>query len=114
MQVNEYPRGVGLSPHIDTHSAFEGSILSLSLGGPCIMEFRKYVNRGDSLVDDDADLRDESHGNSEAINEQTGVYLPNKPVEVIRKALFLPQRSLLILSGEARYAWHHYIPHHKV
>lgn len=31
-----------------------------------------------------------------------------------RKAIFLPPRSLLVLSEEARYAWHHYIPHHKV
>ncbi|KAG0598563.1 hypothetical protein M758_12G084100 [Ceratodon purpureus] len=114
LTVNEYPRGVGLSPHIDTHSAFEGSILSLSLGGPCIMEFRKYINRGDSPVDDNEDLRDESYGNSEAMNGQKDDCLPNKSVEVIRKALFLPQRSLLILSGEARYAWHHYIPHHKI
>jgi len=32
----------------------------------------------------------------------------------IRRAIYLPPRSLLLLSGEARYAWHHYIPHHKV
>ncbi|XP_002962605.2 alkylated DNA repair protein alkB homolog 8 [Selaginella moellendorffii] len=82
LTVNEYPRGVGLSPHIDTHSAFQGSIISLSLAGPCVMEFRKYASEGVSP-------------------------------EFERKALFLPQRSLLILSGESRYGWHHYIPHHK-
>ncbi|GKD11859.1 alkylated DNA repair protein AlkB homolog 8 isoform X1, partial [Tanacetum coccineum] len=59
--VNEYPSGVGLSPHIDTHSAFEGSIYSLSLSGPCIMEFRRpfifhldqcfyYLEREDMLA----------------------------------------------------------------
>ena len=32
----------------------------------------------------------------------------------LRRAIYLPPRSLLLLSGEARYAWHHYIPHHKV
>ncbi|KAK9928326.1 hypothetical protein M0R45_025469 [Rubus argutus] len=74
LTVNEYPPGVGLSPHIDTHSAFEGLIFSLSLAGPCIMEFRRYFEGG----------------------------------------LYLPPRSLLLLSGEARYAWHHYIPHHKI
>jgi alkylated DNA repair protein alkB homolog 8 len=31
-----------------------------------------------------------------------------------RKAVFLPPRSILLMSGEGRYAWHHYIPHHKV
>ncbi|KAA6429599.1 MAG: tRNA methyltransferase 9 [Trebouxia sp. A1-2] len=39
--VNEYSAGVGLSPHIDTHSAFTGAIASLSLAGPAVMEFRQ-------------------------------------------------------------------------
>lgn len=29
------------------------------------------------------------------------------------RPLLLPRRSLLVLGGEARYAWHHYIPHRK-
>lgn len=125
LTVNEYPRGVGLSPHIDTHSAFEGSILSLSLSGPCIMEFRKYINRDDSRMGDNVHTslessvfqqqsRDEPRRDSEAITGQKSDCLPKQSVEMIRKALFLPRRSLLILSGEARYAWHHYIPHHKI
>ncbi|XP_058086628.1 alkylated DNA repair protein ALKBH8 homolog isoform X4 [Magnolia sinica] len=98
-EVNEYPFGVGLSPHIDTHSAFEGSIFSLSLAGPCIMELRKYP-------------------------QGTWLPLPSTSIDVkgetsecsnfIRRAIFLPPRSMLSLSGEARYAWHHYIPHHKI
>ncbi|CAH1451786.1 unnamed protein product [Lactuca virosa] len=87
LTVNEYPTGVGLSPHIDTHSAFEGSIYSLSLSGPCIMEFRGS--------DDDND-RDKERSNSR------------------RRAIYLAPRSMLLLSGEGRYAWQHYIPHHKV
>ncbi|XP_058086626.1 alkylated DNA repair protein ALKBH8 homolog isoform X2 [Magnolia sinica] len=99
LTVNEYPFGVGLSPHIDTHSAFEGSIFSLSLAGPCIMELRKYP-------------------------QGTWLPLPSTSIDVkgetsecsnfIRRAIFLPPRSMLSLSGEARYAWHHYIPHHKI
>ncbi len=30
-----------------------------------------------------------------------------------RRALALPPRSLLVLGGEARLAWHHYIPQRK-
>jgi len=30
-----------------------------------------------------------------------------------RRTLALPPRSLLVLRGEARLAWHHYIPHRK-
>lgn len=39
--MNEYVAGVGLSPHVDTHSAFGDTLLSLSLAGPCVMVFRK-------------------------------------------------------------------------
>uniref|UniRef100_A0A7N0V8Y8 Uncharacterized protein n=1 Tax=Kalanchoe fedtschenkoi TaxID=63787 RepID=A0A7N0V8Y8_KALFE len=98
--VNEYPIGVGLAPHIDTHSAFEGLIFSLSLAGPCIMEFRRYpdglwISR--SATSDSMEV-----SNTDSCSNYT------------KKILYLPRRSMLLLSGEARYAWHHYIPHHKV
>ena len=98
LTVNEYPCGVGLSPHIDTHSAFEEMIFSLSLAGPCIMEFRQYPKgswRAPSVVNgtDEGSIQDP---------------------QCIRKAVFLPPRSMLLMSGEGRYAWHHYIPHHKI
>ena len=48
--------------------------MSLSLGGPCVMEFRRGTEQ---------------------------------------RALFLPPRSLLVMADEARYAWHHYIPHRR-
>ncbi|KAG9452913.1 hypothetical protein H6P81_005817 [Aristolochia fimbriata] len=99
LTVNEYPPGVGLSPHIDTHSAFDELIFSLSLAGPCVMEFRKY-DRGTWLpmLTSSTDLK------------QEGV----DDCSFLRRAIFLPPRSMLLLSGEARYAWHHYITHHKV
>ncbi|XP_012439187.1 alkylated DNA repair protein ALKBH8 homolog [Gossypium raimondii] len=100
LTVNEYPPGVGLSPHIDTHSAFEGLIFSLSLAGPCIMEFRRYT--AGSWAPKTASISD------------TEVENPNSCSEVSRKAIYLPPRSMLLLSGEARCAWHHYIPHHKI
>lgn len=31
----------------------------------------------------------------------------------VHRALHLPPRSLLVLAGEARLAWHHYIPHRR-
>ncbi|CAN4105203.1 unnamed protein product [Withania somnifera] len=100
LTVNEYSPGVGLSPHIDTHSAFEGLIFSLSLAGPCIMEFRKYSTdvwptSTDTLGDEEAQISEKSS-------------------KFLRRAIYLPPRSMLLLSGEARYAWHHYIPHHKI
>ncbi|CAN8303739.1 unnamed protein product [Cochlearia groenlandica] len=95
LTVNEYPSGVGLSPHIDTHSAFEDCIFSLSLAGPCIMEFRRYSASAWKV--DSTNDEDKSSNSS-----------------CIKKALYLPPRSMLLLSGEARYAWNHYIPHHKI
>ncbi|KAK1372438.1 alkylated DNA repair protein alkB-like [Heracleum sosnowskyi] len=99
LTVNEYPPGVGLSPHIDTHSAFEGSIFSLSLAGPCIMEFRKYTDIDWISKSTSLDKEVENSDSSSSF---------------LRRAIYLPPRSILLLSGEARYAWHHYIPHHKV
>lgn len=100
LQVNEYLPGVGLSPHIDTHSAFEGLIFSLSLAGPCIMEFRRY---SDGLWVPKA----VSSTDMKVANTDSGSNL-------VRRSIYLPPRSMLLLSGEARYAWNHYIPHHKV
>lgn len=74
LTINRYLSGQGIPPHVDTHSAFEDSILSLSLSSACIMDFKK---------DDE------------------------------KVAVLLPPRSLLIMSGEARYAWSHGIcPRH--
>ncbi|XP_072986842.1 alkylated DNA repair protein ALKBH8 homolog [Typha latifolia] len=98
LTVNEYPSGVGLSPHIDTHSAFDDLIFSLSLAGPCIMEFRKYPE-GTWKPPDDVIV-------DKVSSSQCSTFA--------RKAIFLPARSMLLLSGEGRYAWHHYIPHHKI
>lgn len=95
LTVNEYPPGVGLSPHIDTHSAFEGFIFSLSLAGPCIMEFRRYTD-------------------SAWLTKDMAMQTPENGSNFLRRAIYLPPRSMLLLSGEARYAWHHYIPHHKI
>ena len=33
--------GEGISPHVDTHSAFEDGIASLSLGADAVMEFSR-------------------------------------------------------------------------
>ena len=99
-QVNEYPPGVGLSPHIDTHSAFEDLIFSLSLVGPCIMEFRRYAN-GDGLPKATSSTNTKMESSKDDLN-------------FVRRAVYLPPRSMLLLSGEARYAWHHYMPHHKI
>lgn len=63
LTINDYQSGQGIPPHIDTHSAFEDPILSLSLNSDVNMEFK---HEGEHI------------------------------------SIFLPRRSLLIMSGEAR------------
>ncbi|KAM8975182.1 tRNA (carboxymethyluridine(34)-5-O)-methyltransferase ALKBH8 [Pelodytes ibericus] len=69
LTINQYEPGQGIPPHIDTHSAFEDEIISISLGAEIVMEFK--------------------HPNGHCV-----------PVR-------LPQRSLLVMSGESRYLWTH-------
>ena len=82
LTVNEYERGVGLAPHVDTHSAFGPVLLSASLAGSAVMEFRLLEGSRDGA--------------------------PTR-----RAAIHLPPRSLLVMTGEARYWWQHYVPHRK-
>ena len=44
LTVNEYAPGVGLSAHVDTHSAFGDTMASLSLAGPAVVDFRRGCN----------------------------------------------------------------------
>ncbi|XP_060659838.1 LOW QUALITY PROTEIN: alkylated DNA repair protein alkB homolog 8, partial [Drosophila nasuta] len=41
LTVNAYEPGQGIPPHVDTHSAFVGPILSLSLQSDVVMDFRR-------------------------------------------------------------------------
>ncbi|ODN02324.1 Alkylated DNA repair protein alkB 8 [Orchesella cincta] len=41
LTVNQYMPGQGIPPHCDTHSCFEGPIISLSLGSDTVMDFRQ-------------------------------------------------------------------------
>ncbi|CAJ0966690.1 unnamed protein product [Ranitomeya imitator] len=69
LTINQYEPGQGIPPHIDTHSAFEDEITSLSLGSEIVMDFR----------------------------HPDGTSVP----------VMVPQRSLLVMSGESRYLWTH-------
>ncbi|XP_077154520.1 tRNA (carboxymethyluridine(34)-5-O)-methyltransferase ALKBH8 isoform X2 [Ranitomeya variabilis] len=69
LTINQYEPGQGIPPHIDTHSAFEDEITSLSLGSEIVMDFR----------------------------HPDGTSVP----------VMVPQRSLLVMSGESRSLWTH-------
>jgi alkylated DNA repair dioxygenase AlkB/ubiquinone/menaquinone biosynthesis C-methylase UbiE len=70
--INNYKPGEGIGSHVDTPSAFGDGLISISLGGGIVMEFRKVNSK-------------------------------------IKKLVYLPPRSLVLMSGPARYEWEHVI-----
>lgn len=74
--VNEYEPGQGIANHTDCKTCFTDTIISLSLGSLCVMDF---------------------------INNNRG----------LKKSILLEPRSLIILTGEARYEWTHGIAKRK-
>lgn len=78
LTINRYLPGQGIPPHVDTHSSFTDEILSLSIGGGVNMDFR-YIP-----------------SNSEGMK--------NKPCHYV---VYLPPRSLCVMTGPARYEWSH-------
>ncbi|KAL7840414.1 hypothetical protein AOLI_G00257370 [Acnodon oligacanthus] len=50
LTVNQYQSGQGIPPHVDTHSPFEDTILSLSLGAKTVMDFRHPDGRSVAVV----------------------------------------------------------------
>ncbi|XP_036149316.1 alkylated DNA repair protein alkB homolog 8 isoform X2 [Monomorium pharaonis] len=50
LTINKYLSGQGIPSHIDTHSVFEDTILSLSLGSACVMNFKKDDRKIDVLL----------------------------------------------------------------
>ncbi|XP_072515951.1 LOW QUALITY PROTEIN: tRNA (carboxymethyluridine(34)-5-O)-methyltransferase ALKBH8 [Salminus brasiliensis] len=50
LTVNQYLSGQGIPPHVDTHSPFEDTILSLSLGAKTVMDFRHPDGRSVAVV----------------------------------------------------------------
>lgn len=49
LTINHYSPGQGIPPHVDTHSAFEDPIVSLSLGDSVVMEFKNAKNEHKSV-----------------------------------------------------------------
>ena len=43
--INEYFPGQGISPHVDCEPCFGDTIISISLGSSCVMDFRKREDK---------------------------------------------------------------------
>lgn len=95
LTVNEYQPGVGIASHCDAHSAFQDGIVALTLGSGIVMEFRRpRPNSGGKI----------SVGRHHRLAPPP---LEENAQAVVQKNVWLPPRSLLVMTGEARYAWQH-------
>ena len=92
--VNLYRPGEGISPHVDLLRRFGDGIIGVSLGSGCVMSFRKELN----------EMQNSSHERTEQELEERGFIRDGNGV---RWDLYLPERSILVLSDEARYEWTH-------
>jgi len=77
--LNLYLPGEGISPHVDLPGRYADGILGVSLTGGCVMSFTRGIG-GESK---DKDGREERHD------------------------VYLPPRTVYVLSGEARWEWAH-------
>ena len=97
LTVNEYEVGQGIAPHVDTESCFGPYIFILNLAGGIVMTLRKPQ---------DEPATSSSSSGSGSSDDCDSSSNPTKRPQ-IKKHLWLPRRSLLVLEREARYSYSH-------
>jgi alkylated DNA repair dioxygenase AlkB len=89
--LNLYKPGEGITPHVDLLGRFGDGVIGVSFGSGCVMHFE----------------RAEEPCASGKGWEEEGV-----DIAVRKWDLYLPERSILVLSNDARYHWTHGISDH--
>ncbi|PSS09197.1 hypothetical protein M430DRAFT_37236 [Amorphotheca resinae ATCC 22711] len=106
--VQYYPPGTGIPPHVDTHSAFREALYSLSLGSTVPMTFKRCgITEARRMRNPKRSLL-KSTGTPETPMGNTSP--PKAPIEetnVESWELFIPPRSLLLMTGPSRYGFTH-------
>ena len=103
--LNLYTPGEGISPHVDLLKRFGDGIVGVSLGSGCVMRFAKASNS--EIGDHDparTTILDEPMPMTEAYEDDS-----DKPNANDIYDLYLPERSVVVLSSDARYKWTHEI-----
>jgi alkylated DNA repair protein alkB family protein 8 len=98
LTINEYEPGQGIAAHIDTFNCFGPDIFVISLQSGITMSLT-HRSRMD-VVGEVGGVGDKRFDSSTA---------DLRPEHARKKHVWLPPRSLLVLSGEARYEWGHCI-----
>jgi alkylated DNA repair protein alkB family protein 8 len=135
LTINKYPAGsaAGIAPHVDTHTAFDGPIVSVSLGANIVMEFRRRKWGDEEFwappppeLDEDSNESEETSAtlvNTESPSKTTtdsstlpkhkrSDPKPNTSTNVTKYEtleILVPRRSVLIMSADSRFGWEHSI-----
>ncbi|KAI8839589.1 hypothetical protein BC829DRAFT_421020 [Chytridium lagenaria] len=103
LTINYYPPGSGIRPHVDTHSSFDGPVVSVSLNAPSVMEFRYLPPPPpvafESIPEDQVN----------ALNAAALASRPDLPQGFQMVNVLLPRRSVALMTGESRFGWEHSI-----
>jgi hypothetical protein len=99
--INLYNPGEGISPHVDLLGRYGDGIIGVSFGSGCVMKFDRVAQTSQT-----------ANGNNHVSNRPTpnddddsGGVDPGQQRD--RWDLYLPERSVLVLSEDARYGWTH-------
>ncbi|KAF8165890.1 hypothetical protein B0H34DRAFT_638300, partial [Crassisporium funariophilum] len=84
--INLYQPGEGITPHVDLLGRYGDGIIGVSFGSGCAMRFDRVASAFPGTETEDHD--NVAEGES-------------------RYDLFLPERSIIVLSQDARYLWTH-------
>ncbi|KAJ8519686.1 hypothetical protein ONZ45_g3404 [Pleurotus djamor] len=93
--INLYYPGEGISKHVDLLRRFGDGIIGVSFGSGCVMQFDRLVREDSSST----------HETYQETPEKS--YLASSKDANDRHDLYLPERSVIVLSGDARYKWTH-------
>ncbi|RDB19951.1 hypothetical protein Hypma_013039 [Hypsizygus marmoreus] len=88
--LNLYQPGEGITPHVDLLRRYGDGIVGVSLGSGCVMQFARVVNDAPHKPPEQKNPKDQGNWD-----------------------LYLPERSVIVLSEDARYGWTHGIGKHR-
>ncbi|THW96123.1 hypothetical protein D6D17_07407 [Aureobasidium pullulans] len=102
--LQHYPPGTGIPPHVDTHSAFEETIYSLSFGASTRMDFKLCGEKESRRLR----LPKRSLGGGvETPPPELAPSVDGVEEKTEEWELELPARSLLVMRGPSRYGYTH-------
>ena len=107
--IQFYPPGAGIPPHVDTHSLFGETLYSLSLGCSVPIQFRKCNAKDAWRMRLPKRSATAAAGASEASQALASLGSVGKEVKGDDDTfeVFLPPRSLLVMTGPSRYGYVH-------